>query len=276
MVLCASVKKKGSLDQCTAKALAGHTLCGNHARCKHVTLWAAVNKPKEDSIVRIQRHVRGWLLRCRLKRCGPGVLCRKNLANDEDLETCEESSKQDPFDYFAFEESGKIWWFDFNTLWRWCLRSQEPTNPYTKVPLSVETRKRLRATWSYQLRHNLPLPAESVQYLDRFVGRWNIICQLFADHGFGNIHADTFCRLRKAEMLVAYQFLQSDMNVVLNPKTRTHRFVMARTEIVIRNARTIEPNRFVLIAAHELMKMLLYPKDPYILAFTVLSALYRC
>jgi hypothetical protein len=97
--------------------LKGHTLCGTHARAKNVTLWAEAHKGNTSGLRKAQGLIRGWLVRRRLRYAGPGVLCRKNLANDEDLETCEESSKEHPFDYFAFEENGKVWWFHFPTLW---------------------------------------------------------------------------------------------------------------------------------------------------------------
>ena len=144
MPSCASVRKRGSLDQCPLKALTGHTLCGVHARSKAVMLWAVVNQDKVGAATRVQAWIRGILLRRRLRLGGPGVLRRTGLSNDDDLVTCESSDRQYPLDYFAFEENGKVWWFDFGTLWKWAQRSTEPANPYTKVPLSVETRTRLR------------------------------------------------------------------------------------------------------------------------------------
>ena len=82
---CASVRKKGSTDQCTARSLRGLTLCGRHAKCKTITLWADVHKKRGDGMIKTQALVRGWLLRKRLALGGPGVLSRKQTTNDEDL-----------------------------------------------------------------------------------------------------------------------------------------------------------------------------------------------
>lgn len=275
MATCSSIKKKGSTEQCSAKSLAGHTLCGTHARAKHVTLWSEVHKDTTLGLRKTQALIRGWLLRRRLLRAGPGVLCRKNLANDEDLETCEEASKEHPFEYFAFEESGKIWWFHFPTLWKWCLRSPEPTNPYTKVPLSMETRKRLRSTWCYQFRYRLVLPKEPVVFAERLAGRWNIICQLFADHGFGLIHPNTFSHMGKADYAVMFRFLRDDMELVFPENNKIKRFVVSQCNRMIYNTHIVQSDIYMLNSTYVLMVLLLFPKDPYILAFTVLSALYR-
>ena len=94
-------------------------------------------------MVRAQALVRGWLLRKRLALGGPGVLRRSLVTNDEDLVTCESKETIRPFEYFGFEENGKVWCFSFPSLWKWAVRSHQPVNPYTKVPLDIETRKRM-------------------------------------------------------------------------------------------------------------------------------------
>ena len=275
MTTCASIKKKGSLEQCLAKPLVGHTLCGRHARAKYITLWADIHKNKTSKIEKLQALIRGWLIRRRLHYSGPGVLSRKNLANDEDLETCEEFSKEYPLDYFAFEENGKIWWFHFPTLWKWCLRSSQPTNPYTKVLLTQDTRKRIRSVWSYRFRNKLPLPEEPSAFPDRITGRWNIICQLFSDYGFGNIDPRMFVGMSKSQYHVVFRFLRDDMEIVYPSSNVTKLFVIKQCNRMIHNINLVQSNIYVLNSAYVIMVMLLYPKDPYILAFSVLSALYR-
>jgi hypothetical protein len=63
--------------------------------------------------------------------------------NDEELVTLESKTRQHPFDYIGMEEAGKVWWFDFCTLWDWSIRSITPTNPYTNVELAHEVKQRL-------------------------------------------------------------------------------------------------------------------------------------
>jgi hypothetical protein len=275
---CASVKKKGSKDQCDATAIFGHTLCGRHARCKaeNLTLWANVHSSRGASLTKYQALVRGFLVRRRLAMGGPGVLKRGDLANDEDLETCEEKEKEHPFTYFGFEEGGKIWWFHFHTLWRWCLRQEIPTNPYTKVPLTPATRTRLRSMMSYQRRHGLELPSESSNPDDRLQGRWNIVCQLFSDNGFGDLPPSAFARMNKNEIVTMFRMLRDDLYVAYSDKSVTRKIALHYCMRILHTAWTAPPQSIALQGSYALMLILLQPKSPYVLAFTVLSALYRC
>jgi len=267
-MICAAVRKKGSKEQCSARAYPGHTLCGRHARCKTVVLWTDANKDLSNRLVRIQARIRGWLLRSRLKLAGPGVLCRKNLANDEDLETCEESSREHPLSYFAFEESGKVWWFSFPTIWKWCIRN--PTNPYTKVPLSTETRKRLRQLWYYHRKHKLPLPKGPPQFDERMRSYWNIIRQSLEDYGFGELYINI--NFSKNEYMSMFRMIRDDIPVTMSNKAARERI---DRHLRVALSSMVPLQTYLLQCAYTLMICLMVPKDPYELAFTVLSAIYR-
>ena len=275
-MLCASVRRKGSTEQCQAKALRGHTLCGRHARCIKPQLWAAARARDGDQLVRAQALIRGWLVRNRLAMAGPGVLHRSDLANDEELLTCEPKERQHPFEYFAFDENGKTWWFAFDTIWQWCRRSHEPVNPYTKVPLSGDARKRLLALWSYRRRHQLPLPAEAPTYGERLQSRWNVIIQAFADHGFVDIHPETFLQLNRSELVSMFTLLKPDIEVIFPIATPTRDRAVRYCERAIRVAGTLSPSQYVLQSSYILLLLITLHKEPYTMIFAVLSALYRC
>lgn len=275
MAACASVKKKGSTQQCTAKALAGHTLCGRHARSKTVTLWTDANKDNSARMCKAQALVRGWLVRSRLALAGPGVLRRKDLANDEDLETCETSDRVHPYDYFAFEEAGKVWWFQVGTLWRWVIRKQTPSNPYTKVPLTTDTRKRLRAIWAYNRRHKHPLPAESSDSMERMQHRWNVISQVLGDNGFGELHPNSFLNLTKRQYVSIFHMMDQDLEfTVPNRKLRSFAHRIALQAITMSHTTPAAP--YILQSSYLLMVLLATAKEPYTVCFTLLSAMYRC
>jgi hypothetical protein len=271
MPSCASVRKRGSLDQCPLKALNGHTLCGVHARTKSVTLWAVVNQGKVGAATRLQAWIRGVLLRRRLRLGGPGVLRRTGLSNDEDLVTCESSDRQYPLDYFAFEENGKIWWFDFGTLWKWAQRSTEPANPYTKVPLSVETRTRLRKVWSYRRRHRELTPLDPRDVEERLTVRWTIISQAVSDCGFGSLPVQPFLQLGTHDYVRMFRFLRDDVAATLPGNVHAgaliHRCLMT--------AWSMSPDQIALQCSYALMAMLCHTETPFPLAFCILSALYR-
>lgn len=272
MAQCVAVRRKGSVERCSAKSVTGHSLCGRHVRARKVQTWADAHKHVD--IQRIQACVRGWLFRKRLALGGPGVLCRKDLANTEDLVTCDERTH--PLEYFAFTENGKTWWFDFSTIWTWCQKSHQPTNPYTKVALSTDTRKRLRTLWAYRRRNNETLPCESHTYEERLRGRWNILCQAFEDNGFTDLHPNQFMRMGKGNYAMAFRFLRSDLQVSMRSTDNLFKRFMMWTLRGIQNAPTLSTVQYTLQSSYVFMLMACMPVDPYVTAFTLLSALYRC
>jgi hypothetical protein len=241
-----------------------------------VVLWSDLHKQKGEKLAKAQALVRGWLLRRRLLMHGPGVLARSLPTNEEDLLTYDSIKTIHPFAYFAFEQNGKVWGFAFDTLWKWCLRSEQPTNPYTKLPIDYAILKRLHAVWSYRFRYQMPLPEESATYEDRLMGRIHIISQILATYGFGSISPMIFRRLNKLQYLTLFRFLFDDIQVVLSEGNANRRMALGyclRASHVVHN---MQSDYYILQATYSLMLMLLRPKDPYILAFAILSSLYRC
>jgi hypothetical protein len=271
---CSSVRKKGSFDRCNAKALPGYMLCGRHSKCKHVIFWVNPLLKHIKHIVHIQSVIRGWLLRKRLALAGPGVISRKNLANIEDVDTCTEYNREHPFTFFSFSEQGKIYWFNFNTLWKWCMEKIEPKNPYTNVPLTNDTLKRLRDIWTYNFRYNKSLlPIESKVFGERAKGRWHIISQIFNANGFGVIAIDHWANFRKSDYMNIFRMIKHDLFLLNNQKDAelcrniikvclydTHRHALS----------------YILMSLHAIMTMLNIVKDQYSLSFMILSAMYRC
>lgn len=275
MAQCASVRKKGSCDQCTAKAVFGHTLCGRHAKCKTVTLWAQVHKARGNQMIRVQALVRGWLLRRRLALGGPGVLRRSLVTNDEDLVTCESKESIPAFEYFGFEENGKVWGFSFQSLWKWVVRSHQPVNPYTKVPLDIETRKRLHAAWAYKHRHRMDVPEEPTVLQERIRARWNVLCQMFDNYHFGEIHPEMFANMTKVDYYTVFRFLRDDLQTIVPDRHPAKPFLLLFCTRAQQTMYAVQSDLYVLQSLYILLLMLMYLKDPYNIIFTVLSALYR-
>lgn len=272
---CAAVKRRGTSEPCPVNALRGHTLCGRHARMRNPVLWADANLGRTLPIVKIQSHVRGWLVRKRLSYAGTGVLHRAGLANDEDIISCVEKDKVHPFDFFSFEENGKIWWFEFDGLWTWCMRNVEPSNPYTKVPLTTDTRKRLRTLWGYKRRNREELPVESPMFMERLRHRLNILSQHFGDYGFTDVHTENFVNFSKADYITLFVLLQRDIETVIPPsdpfRLRVSRLCTNRTHV----AHAVQNAQFVLQSVSLLLHIVTLYKDPYVITFSILSAFYR-
>ena len=272
---CASVRKKNSIDPCPCHALRGHTLCGRHAKMSSPVLWVQ-SFPLTPALVRCQARIRGWLVRKRLALAGPGVLSRKDLTNDEELVTCETKERLHPFEYFAFEEAGKVWWFAFPTIWTWCRQSDVPSNPYTKVPLSQDTRRRLREMWSFRHRRNLAVPVESLNPLERLRQRWNILIQTFQDNGFADIHPDEFMRFNGVDCLTMFSLLHQDLLVVLNDRDPHRDAILRYCRRALHSPPALPSGQYILQCSYILMVILSIPKNPYSIVFSVLSAFYRC
>lgn len=273
---CASVRRRGSAEQCPCRPMRGHTFCGRHARMRVSVLWIDANVCRGPPIVRIQACVRGWLIRRRLSYAGRGALSRTGLTNDEDIITYADKDRVYPMDFFSFEENGKTWWFEFSSLWTWCMRNEEPVNPYTKVPLSSDTRKRLRTLWGYKRRHREELPAESQVYGERLRYRLHILCQHFADYGYVGIHADFFMRFSKTDYVTLFVLLQRDIETVI-PATYPFRVRLTHLFSNRIHAATIAQNaNYILQSVTLLLHIVTLYRDPYAVTFSILSAAYRC
>jgi hypothetical protein len=266
---CAAVKKKGSANQCTATALKGHSLCGTHMRAKTVQIWKDVLE-NDARVVKCQSIARRWLILHRCRLAGPGVLKRKSLANDDDLMTCEESNRQHPFEYFAFIENGKTWWFDFKTIWIWSLKSLEPSNPYTKVPLTTDTRKRLKEMWSYRNRHLIGIPLDPEPVEERIRVRWNFLCQTFVDNGFVDVSPGQLIQLSKPSHIAMWKFIREDLG-------KPHGSLQVWCDYML-SPPLLRANSlsYVVNSLRVLMRFVTYQKEPYITIFSVMSAIYRC
>jgi hypothetical protein len=270
MAQCASVKNKTSTDQCNARAILGYTVCGRHAKSKVVRLWADVNREKVRRFTRVQALFRGWRVRKVLVLAGPGVLKRAGCVNDEDLVTMEAKDRQYPFDYFGIEEAGKVWWFDFATVWEWTIRSVTPSNPYTKVLFAHADLARLRKLHLYRRRHKLAVPLPSRDLRENIVRRWTVLTHVFRSFGFEDAHPEQFANLDHTNLRIAFRFLMDDVRHMAKPNHRlcaiVHRGFTANNL----------SNSGYLITSLNLLTIALTDSRSYDIVFLLLSALYRC
>lgn len=276
MSQCAAVKRRGVVERCSAMSLRGHTLCGRHARLRYPILWADTLRDRTSPLIKIQSVVRGWLVRKRLSYAGPGVLSRKDLMNDEDIITYTEKHRVHPMEFFSFEENGKIWWFEFASLWTWMMRTRNPINPYTKSPLTTDTRKRLRAIWAYKKRHGDPLPPESIDYQERLQNRIHVLIQHFTDYGFADVSSRYFHELTRSDYVTMFTLFAQDLDIIF--PTRRYPGIERIQSLCngrIRNANHVSPHVYILQSITTLLYILTFYKDPYLMTFTVLSAFYR-
>jgi len=267
---CASVKKKHSTEACTANAVTGHTLCGRHIRVKSVTLWKDVHMQEIKGLIKCQAVWKGWRIRRMIKLAGPGAMKRSVCTNDEDVCTCLEKERESPLNYFGLEENGKVWWFSFATLWDWSTRSIEPSNPYTKVPLTEDTLYRLRKLYLLRRRYRMDLPPEIKTLNERMTRRWTTLCQIFRSHGFADVHPLNFVDIDRHGFRMIFRLLHDDL-AAMNPKPYRLLEYCARG---LRHSEMVTYN--YMLMSTTLLHALLMESNSYEIVFQLMSAIYRC
>jgi len=213
MVLCASCKNKTSTEQCPSQAIKGLLFCGKHVKTKIKRLWSDANNGRKNACL-IQKVWRGYFIRYRLKLAGEGVLKRSECHNTEELVTLDEKNKLHPLNYFSFREADKLYWFDVRSLYTILKRSAKPENPYTRQPLTIETRRRLRDVCRIRKRiglqnyHDAPLPEHFAELVNE---KWLTICQIIEENGFFDMNHLMFASLNRTQMYVLMSFIHMDM-----------------------------------------------------------------
>lgn len=280
MPACAACKNKQSNDRCSNTALQGILFCGIHSRTKSPRLWSRVNGV-DDKLIKVQKIWRGYFVRKRLRLAGPGVLKRSVCNNEDELITFESIKTVDPFNYFGFEESGKIYGFDIRSIIDSLHRTG--TNPFTRQPLSMESRKRVREIYGYRLRHKLEnyyehnilkTPEALLQ------NRWTQVCQIIEENGFFNIHSNIFLGLNKSQLYIFLTMVCNDLEVWASEhKTGTSKrfkyLVWVRNTLRKFYNRVEDVNYYSFNVASILCVLLYDCVDCYNLCFIIMSALYR-
>jgi len=213
MVLCASCKNKTSLLQCTSHALKGLLFCGKHIKCKDKRIWALLTGNNSKALL-IQKIWRGYFIRTKLKLAGPGALNRKDCHNSEELVTLDDKLKVHPLDYFSFMEADKLYWFDIRSLHEYVRNSPNPTNPYTRQPITLDARKNLRKLCQIRKRegrfnlHSEPMYQEFAERVNR---KWLEMCQIIEENGFESVNHLLFASLNKTQLYVLLNFMYIDL-----------------------------------------------------------------
>jgi hypothetical protein len=277
MSSCVACKSLTSNERCPNRVISGIQFCGKHVRAPNKRLWHVVNHTN-TKVILIQKMWRAHSVRFRLKLAGPGVLKRELCHNEEDVVTFESKYKQHPFDFFSFEEDGKVWWFDTLSIIG-CLNSAlRPTNPYTRQPLTQYTRRRLRAVYKYRIHNRLPIshqPAVKKNYEELIDHHWMKVVQIIHENGFEDVHPNNFTSLGKPQVFIFLNYLVTDMSALAmeHPvSSRRYRWLAAiKRERDMFNA---NPHSQIQIPAL-ILSLLNSMGDEFHFCFILMSALYR-
>jgi hypothetical protein len=279
--LCASCKNKTSNDRCRNNALPGIRFCGIHSRLKTYRIWADVNNVERRTTL-ISKYWKGYILRKVLRLAGPGVLKRSVCHNEEELLSFEPVRSISPLDYFGFEENEKVYGLDIRTMFDMMNRTLKPINPYTRQPLQMADRKRLRELYGYRTRNKLSIFYDN----NKLVGadailqnRWMQICQIVEENGFYDINPNLFLGLNRTRMYILLTLISNDMKTwaAQHKDTPSKRFlyVMWIRNVQNKFSTTQSANQFSFYVSTILLSMLYNSVEPYSICFIIMSALYR-
>jgi len=281
MVLCASCKNKTSTEQCPSQAIKGLLFCGKHVKTKIKRLWSDENNVQKNAC-RIQKIWRGHFIRKRLKLAGEGVLNRKDCHNTEELVTLDDKTKVLPLDYFSFMEADKLWWFDVRSLHQILKRSPKPENPYTRQPLSIETRRRLRDVCRIRKRlglqnyHDAPMPEQFAELANE---KWLTVCQIIEENGFFDMNHLMFASLNRSQMYVLMSLIHMDMaSYALEHPTSSKRYqYVSWLRTVVSTFEKNKTNRLQCswASSRTLLSILYDCPENYPVCFIIMSAMCR-
>ena len=280
MITCAAIKNKTSTDRCPYKAAKGLKFCGRHAKVKDPKLWSDLVHA-DDKIVLIQKVWRGYYIRHRLKLAGPGVLKRSVCHNEEELVTMDSKTEVSPLDYFAFEEAGKVYWFDIRSISEQLRRMNTPNNPYTREPLSMETRTRLRKLATLRNRLKLPTQHEQARNTDpieMILSRWRQVSQISEECGFFGINPELFASLNRTQLFMFVNMMRQDTLALANEHKSNPtilKYAAWFKRLINEYSTGVEYVRFSFLVSTVLSIILHECRDPYTMCFVIMSALYR-
>jgi len=188
---CTSCKNKSSTEQCVSNVLKGFLFCGKHLKVKNKRLWSDVAPNKHEAML-VQKIWRGYSVRKLIKLSGEGVLKRSVCHNDEELVTMESKNKVNPVDYFSIVEADKVYWFDVCSINQW-IRTNT-TNPYTRQPLAITDRIRLRELCRIRRGMGISNLHQSDHSLS---SKWVEICQIIEENGFFDMNHLFFQNMKR-------------------------------------------------------------------------------
>ena len=276
---CASCKNKSSNVQCENNSLKGLIFCGKHARSKIPRLWKDVNSA-DDKVIKIQKIWRGYFIRNWIKLAGPGVLNRKICHNQESGVTMDNIKTIHPLNYFAFEEDRMVYCFDIRSLTELAVTVINPQNPYTRKPLTTDTRQKLRkiCIWRYHKKISNEHETKRLTLLEIVRCSWIYICQIISENGFFDIPPEFFLAMNRSQLLSFSIMIRNDLDAwACEHKKGSRRYNYARwfKNIINEHKRGANVGRLSYLNSRILGTILNDYPEQYPICFIIMSAMHR-
>jgi hypothetical protein len=217
-----------------------------------------------------------------MKLAGPGVLDRRICHNEEELVTMDDKKSVNPLNYFAFIENDKVYWFDVKSISENGISTLNPTNPYTREPLSVETRQRLRKLCikRHQRKleniHDLMTQRSVTDIIDN---TWIYVCQVIEESGFFGISHLYFTSLNRTQLFIFNSILRQDLLAWAAEHTskisRRYRYVFWMKRLLDEHQADVSNLRLTYLTGRVLVTILNDCYDNYTICFMIMGALHR-
>jgi hypothetical protein len=157
-----------------------------------------------------------------------------------------------------------------------------PTNPYTRQPLSIDDRKRLREIYSYRVRHKLPTSYEhnTLRTTDIILtNRWTQLCQIVEENGFFNINPNIFLGLNKSQLYAFLAMIHNDLKTWAAehkpPHSKRFLYVFWSNNVMKKYSTAQTVAEYSFFVSSILLSILYDSVEPYTICFILMSALYR-
>ena len=195
--------------------------------------------------------------------------------------TFDDKNSVTPLDYFAFEEAGKVYWFDVRSILQNSIDKIRPMNPYTREPLSIDTRQRLRKIAILRDARKLKNLHDENRGTAEDVLRvtWTSVCQIIEENGFPDMSPMFFVSLNRTQLYIFAQLMQADViawaSEHTTPNSRRKRYIPWIRRIIAEYHSGTHTPLLSYITARFLLTMLNDYPEPYDLCFIIMSALHR-
>ena len=281
MPLCSACKSKTSTLQCPYECLNGLLFCGRHIKVKEPRIWSTVNN-LDSKVTLIQKIWRGYHIRHLLRLAGPGALNRSKCSNTEELFTFDEPKTVNPFDYFAFEENGQLYWFDIRSMIQSLDSTDELTNPYTRQPITADVKKRLHQIHSFRLRRRIQTlhTAEPIRSMNEIlVNRFRHVSHILQANEFFGTTPEHFLSLGPINIGFYIISLFEGFNDWANehitkPDSRRHKYLLYIHDLPIK-FQNCTYNQYLYVLSSILLFILNDCPEPFQPCFIIMSGLHR-
>ena len=265
-MLCSSCKNKNSTEQCRSNAIKGLLFCGKHLNMKEKKLWCSVTQNNKYALI-IQKVWRGFFCRNLIKLAGEGVLNRSKCHNEEELVTLQSKTSLSPNEYFSITESEKLYWFSISSINQWTRTNM--TNPYTRQPLEIKDRIRLRELCRIKRKFNSVTLHQPDNKVD---SKWVEICQIIEENGFFDMNPLFFQELNRVGLFHLMSLILTDL-IAYASGNRNRQSYVNLVKAKLKNYKNVSCN-FSERVANTLLFILYDCVNNYDICFIIVSA--RC